>query len=157
MKYIKLFENRFEREVKYEYLEPEDREKVLELVIGFMDDKKIIENINELTYSDFQKVEFDYKEVWGDLFSNSNFNLYQFINSFHIKASAPAISNSLFDMLDELYEANDVEDKLDQQLIKVLEEEPKKYKKIFSWHGDKFNSVVINACSWMLDFKKYNL
>lgn len=171
MKYIKLFENRFsdseklksglrekfKRVINYKYLEPEERDKVLELTISFMNDKKIIENINELTYQDFCDDYFNYLEVWTDSFSKRDYiNIYQFIDTFHL-GSTPAVRNTLTDILEELYVANNIEDKLDQQAIKVLEKEPKKYKKRFELDGDYFTSVVTNACKWMLDFKKYNL
>lgn len=164
MKYLKSFEGR--RKLDYKYLEPEDRDKILNLIIDFIKDKKILENsIDELTLTHYVANAFEYKEIWVDLFSESfrssvfgfHTNIYNFIDSFHIKASTPAIRNTMTDIFDELYMEYDIESKLDKQLIKIFESQPTEYKNRFDNYEDYLTRSVTNACEWMLSPEKYNL
>lgn len=161
MKYLQTFE---ERNVNYQYMKNVDDEtKMKSLVEDFIKDKKIIENIDKLNFRFFNQYAFKYDEIWEELFvyypdlSLRPVNIYQFIDTFDFKGTTPEKRNSLFEIQHELFGKYDIEDKLNKKLIEILEEKPKKYKKIFDFNGDEFNDVVKDACKWMLDYRKYNL
>lgn len=164
MKYLQAFE---ERSINYAYMkDADDVTKMKSLVKDFIKDKKIIEEINDLTFYFFVKCHFSYRDVWDDLFTytieNNNtigrmVNIYQFIYSFKFKGTTPETRNTLFDIINDLYDEYNIEDKLNKKLIELLEKEPTKYPVKFKNYGDDLNDIVKDACRWMLDAKKYNL
>lgn len=163
MKYLKNFEER----INYQYMKDvDDVTKMKSLVRDFIKDKKIIEEIDNLTIYFFLKCQFLYRDVWSDLFKyvveNGNtifrmINIYQFIDFFKFKGTIPEKFNTLFDIINHLYDEYNIEDKLNKKLIKLLEKDPTKYPKRFEEYGDDLNDIVKDTCEWMLNVKKYNL
>lgn len=165
MKYLKLFEGReFTRKVKYEYLSKEDENRLEEFVEKFIIDKDKIEKIEELELFDFVEDSFNYLEIWTSILASQfyeSYNIYYAVDEFcrnnDIDGGTPAIRNSLSKIVNKMYKKFGIKDKLDNGLIKIFEDQPKKYKTRFELYEDKLNSVVKSACDWMLSFQSYNL
>jgi hypothetical protein len=163
MKYLKTFEGRekpkniYLREIDIKTLNAVDTAKVKSLVISFMNDKKIIESMDDLDLADFRDSQFEYFDIWSNFFTNRVYiGIYQFLKSFNI-GSRVEVSNSLDDILSELYDEYNINNKLDRQLINIFEKKPTKYPRIFDAFGDDFTKCVKDECEWMLSPETYNL
>jgi len=166
MIYLKKFE-KYERKVKYKYLNEEDTDKLQKFVDEFFNKLNIQDKIDSLKYRDFTDDDFDYWEMFLDIIgkvysgSSDTNNIYWAVDTFtsnnNMICSPPESRNSLHTMLINKYEQLDVENKLNEKLIKIFEKSPNSYSKRFKFYEEQINTVVKNACKWMLDYKKYNL
>lgn len=159
MKHIKQYEQ------NYKYLNQEDTEKVKTFVEKFYVDSDFMSEIKNLKWVDFVKDDFNSKDIFEKITSSkyyTNGNLYYDVDNYcRDKGITGVVSlrNSLFDIHKEIYNKYqpDFENSLDDRLIKILEKNPKKYKKRFNIYDDKFSDKVKDACQWMLDYRTYNL
>lgn len=170
MKYIKQFEGkgRYSKKIKFEYLSPDDEKKIEDFVKSYLDELNILDKVNKLSYNDFDSVDFNYKDVFDNMIAPTHYgfeNIYYavdtFCRHFNLNYSTPALRNSLFNIIDKAYkELNStikLKNKLDERLIKILEEDPEDYKEIYSSEYKKLSGAVKKACAWMLNYQKYNL
>lgn len=169
MKYISKFnEGRYTRKLKFEYLAPEDSEKIKEFVEKYLEELNILDKVKELSFKDFQNVDFNYKKLFENIIAPTHYgfeNIYYAVDTFcrqqKFNYSTPALRNSLYDIIDKIYlkfnSTIKLKNKLDERLIQILEEDPAEYQEIFNLYGDDLNGIVKKKCSWMLDYKKYNL
>jgi hypothetical protein len=164
MKFIKKFEDRYERKSKYKYLGEEDSKELKIFITNFIKNIDIDGNINKLTYSDFYDADFDYKSIFEDMLTSKKYDsnniFYQIDTQFKSKGTsitAPQIRNSAFNIIDSKMKALNLDNKMEKKLIKLLEKEPTKYKNRLISMGDLVTDTVKDACRWMLDYRKYNI
>ena len=166
MKYIKIFENRYEKKIDFKYLNKEDTEKIKKFITDFFIDSNFINEINNLEWSDFVDGNFDYRNIFDNITTSKYYtkgNIFYEVDKFcqynNIYSKLPALRNSMYNILNDIYNKYnpEFENGLDTKLIEIFEKNPKKYKKKYSLYSDMFTNKVKAACKWMLDYRKYNL
>jgi hypothetical protein len=188
MKYLKKFEidsfnsrGRFadtyhwkDRDNKYRYLDEEKHHKLEKFVEDFIINKNYTKLINKLSIDDFQEVEFSYRYIWRELLFFKDKKYYEeeqfyyevdkFCNRRNI-GDTVEIRNSLFVIMNKLFDKYNIEEKLDKRLILILKKKPKLYIKIYyDFEGD-LSKKVKDTLQWIIDdyeletkiMPKYNL
>ena len=176
MKYLKTFE-------KYAYLTKEDSDKVEVIMRKFIDELNILDKIINLNFKDYVNKGFDYFEIFDGFLSSPSGNriadymytydekeknIYYVVDSYLRdnpntleNKSTPALRNSMSQIIIKLYKEYSKQYKLkqafDKTLIKLLEKNPEKYKKIYDEYSLYMPYIVIKKCQWMLNYKKYNI
>lgn len=166
MKFLKTFEDRkhvnYERDIKYKYLNEEDNIKIKEFINNFFDKLNIFELIKKLKYTYFVDNDFNYHNIFDSLLtfvSNINIEVDLYCRKNNIHADTSSLRNSMYNIINNFYNSikKDFKNKLDEQLIKELQDKPEKYKTRYQQYGDKFSKKVKNECEYILTAKNFNL
>lgn len=165
MKYLRLFETKYTRKIKYQYLNNADSVKLENFVNSIIKLDNIIMQIDNFNLEKYIDSSFDYQILYDEIFNE--FNIYRKVDMFCWSGdfegiiNTPAIRNSLSDIFKKIIKKFKIKNKLDSQLIKLIDEffnkNPKKCKALmYNWHDEMSNNVK-NECGWVLDSQKYNL
>jgi hypothetical protein len=166
MKYLKTFEDRFERNIVYEYVSEENRVKIENFVRGFMNKDEFFKKVNRVNKNHFENDSYDYKDLFYTILAANKYshtNIYWEVDRFcrdnDIHENTPAIKNTLSNILSDIYKEyySEYKQKLDDKLVAILEKDPIGYKNTYRFLEDKLNSDVKKRCEWMLITDKYNL
>jgi uncharacterized membrane-anchored protein YjiN (DUF445 family) len=162
MKYLKTFENSYERTIVYEYVSEQNRIKIENFVREYMNKDEFFKKVNRLNKTHFENDNYIYRDIFNTILSANKY-IYWEIDRFclinDINESAPAIRNTLVGVLQEIYKEyySEFKQKLDDKLVSIFEKNPDEYKSKYRLISQKLNSDVKKRCEWMLMTDKYNL
>jgi hypothetical protein len=171
MKYLNTFESKKNTKSKfedftrkydeYQHVDSNTITNMEKIIREHINEINIISKIKKLKLIDFETSDFIYREIFDNIITASTYNdknIYYKIDDFvrynNIKNSTPAIRNSVFDIINKIFDESNLENEFNKKLIKLFDKNHEEYKYV---DLDLINKTVRDACDYILDSKKYNI
>lgn len=155
--------NNYHRTINYKYLDEDGIKLIKNLILKFIDDTKLYNNISNLKYDDFEEFNFYYFNIYFELFTSNQNNIYRYIQTYlrtnDINLSTPPLNNTIFDIIENIYNTNKkhFNSIFDDKLISIFDNNHNLYLKKYKKINNFLNKKIKDSCEYILTTNQFNL